>query len=247
VTETAALTAPETVSGKGLGARLAGVVFSPRATFADVAARPRVFGALLVTLVLITLPSVAFLSTDVGKAALLDQQERMMDNLGFRVPDAQYELMRERVQGPMTPVFTAAGDVVFIPFLAVVVAGLLIAVFNAVMGGNATFKQVLAIVVHSQFLSAFQALFMFPIDYAKQTMSSPTTLAVFMPFLDEGTFFARLMGSIDLFRIWWIVNLAIGMGVIYKRRTGPIATTMLVLYAVIALCIAAIGVAFSGA
>ena len=170
-----------------------------------------------------------------------------MENLGIRMSDAQYQQMRERMQGPTTAYFTAAGELVFIPLLSVVAAGLLIAVFNAVMGGNATFKQVLAIVVHSQVLAAFQALFMYPIEYAKQSMSSPTSLMVFMPFLDEGTFLARLMGSIDLFRLWWVVNLAIGMGVLYKRRTSPIATTMLVLYAVIALCIAAIGVALSGA
>jgi len=120
-------------------------------------------------------------------------------------------------------------------------------VFNAIMGGNATFKQAFAVVVHAQWLSALATLFMYPIDYAKQSLSSPTNLAVFMPFLDEGSFLARLLGSIDLFRIWWIVNLAIGIGVLYKRRTSPIATTLLVIYAVIALCIAAIGVAFSGA
>jgi hypothetical protein len=109
-------------------------------------------------------------------------------------------------------------------------------VFNAALGGDATFKQVYAVVAHSGILIAVQQLFTLPLDYARETMSSPTNLAVFLPFLDEGSFFARLLGSIDLFRIWWIVNLAIGMAVLYKRRTAPIATTMLVLYAAIALC-----------
>ena len=88
---------------------------------------------------------------------------------------------------------------------------------------------------------------MLPLDYAKQSMSSTTTLSVFMPFLNDNTFPARFFGFIDLFRIWWIVNLAIGIGVLYKRRTTPIATTMLVLYAVIALIVAAVGLALSGA
>jgi hypothetical protein len=240
-------TAPAAPSGKGLGARLAGVIFSPRATYVDVAAFPRVLGALVVVLVLSIGASMVFFSTEVGKNALMDQQERTLQNFGVRMNDARYAQMQARMQGSSTVYFTAAGQLVALPLLAVVIAGILIAVFNAVMGGNATFKQVFAIVIHSQVLGALGALFMYPIMYAKESLSSPTNLMVFMPFLDEGSFLARLLGAIDLFRIWWIVNLAIGMGVLYKKRTTPIATTMLVLYAVIGLIIAAIGVAFSGA
>jgi len=47
--------------------------------------------------------------------------------------------------------------------------------------------------------------------------------------------------------IWWIVSLAIGLAVLYRRRTGPIATTLLVIYASIGLIIAAIKTALSGA
>jgi hypothetical protein len=70
---------------------------------------------------------------------------------------------------------------------------------------------------------------------------------VFLPFLDENTFPARLLGSIDLFLIWWLVNLAIGLGVLYKRRTGPIAVGLLSVYLAIALIIAGIRTALSGA
>ena len=92
-----------------------------------------------------------------------------------------------------------------------------------------------------------QQLFVYPLDYARASLSSPTNLGVFMPFLDENTFFARLIGAIDLFLIWWLVNLAIGLGVLYKRRTGPIATGFLSVYLVIALVIAAIKTALAGA
>jgi hypothetical protein len=41
------------------------------------------------------------------------------------------------------------------------------------------------------------------------------------------------------------VTLSIGLGVLYKRRTGPIATGMLTFYAMIVLAVAAIRSAFS--
>ena len=44
-----------------------------------------------------------------------------------------------------------------------------------------------------------------------------------------------------------MLSLAIGLGVLYRKRTGPIATTMFVVYAAIALIIAAIKTASTGA
>jgi hypothetical protein len=44
-----------------------------------------------------------------------------------------------------------------------------------------------------------------------------------------------------------LVNLGIGLGVLYKRRTGPIATGLLIVYLVIVLVVAAVRSALSGA
>jgi hypothetical protein len=43
-----------------------------------------------------------------------------------------------------------------------------------------------------------------------------------------------------------MLSLAIGLGVLYRKRTGPIATTMFALYAAIAVIIAAIKTASTG-
>jgi hypothetical protein len=56
--------------------------------------------------------------------------------------------------------------------------------------------------------------------------------------LEETSFVAVMLRSIDLFLLWWMVSLAIGLGVLYRRRTGPIATTLIGIYVVIALLIA---------
>jgi len=145
------------------------------------------------------------------------------------------------------PYFALAGQAVFLPVAALAVAGIALAVFNAILGGDARFRQVFAIVVHSGVILALGALFVLPLDYVRETMSSPTSLSVFLPFLEETSFLARFLGSIDLVRVWWFVSLAIGLGVLYRKRTGPIAVTLLVTYSVIALVIAAIQSALSGA
>jgi hypothetical protein len=115
------------------------------------------------------------------------------------------------------------------------------------LGGAGTFKQALAVVVHAGFVVTFAQFFVLPLNYIRESISSPTTLAAFFPFLEETTFAARFLGAIDLVYVWWMVILAIGLAVLYKRRTGPIATGLLVLNLVLALIVAAIRSALSGA
>ena len=238
-------TGSNTRASKGLGARVLGVIVSPRETYADVAAQPRVFGALVVVLLITIAAQTTFLMTDVGKDALFDQQIRTMESFGLRITDQMYDRMEQGLA--YTPYTGAAFTLVIFPIVWAAIAGVIRGVFNVVLGGEATFRQVYAIVVYSAFLIALQQLFVMPLNYARQSMSSPTNLAVFFPFLDDATFLARLLGTIDLFFIWLTINLAIGVGVLYKKKTAPIALTMLGLYVSIALVIAAIRTALSGA
>ena len=91
------------------------------------------------------------------------------------------------------------------------------------------------------------SLFCTPLAYARQTLSSATNLGCSLPFLDDARSPRGCSASIDLFYIWWMVSLSIGLGVLYRRRTAPIATTLIAVYGVIGLVIAAIKTAASGA
>jgi hypothetical protein len=243
VTQTAA-TESAVPASKSLAARLLGVLLSPKAAYADVAAAPRWFGALGVVLLLTMGPTAAFLSTDVGKQAMLDQQIRQAESFGRTLNDAQYQRLERMAQ--YAPYVAVAGQLVSLPLVALVLAGIALAVFNAILGGDATFQQVFSIVSHSGMVIGLSTLFAVPLDYARETLTSPANLAVFLPFLDENSFAARFLGSVDLFHVWWIVSLAIGFGALYRRRTGPIATTLFVVYGAIVLAIAAIRTALAG-
>ena len=230
---------------RGLASRAIGVITSPGATYADVVSRPRAVGALLVIVALIAAGSLVFFNTQVGQDALLDQQIRMVEAFGGQVNDAMYDILERRA--PYSAYFTAGSQIVFLPLSMLAVAGIGFVIFNAIGGGDATFKQLFTVVVHSGFVLTLAQFFVLPLNYARESISSPTNLAVFLPFLDENTFGARLLGAIDLFYLWWMVNLSIGFGVLYKRRTGPIIVGMLIAYVVIAVAVAAIRSALSGA
>src|SRR5207245_4279347 len=59
---------------KGLSARVLGVLFAPRATYADVAARPRWLGAFLVVVLVRAAAVTTFMSTETERNAVVDQQ-----------------------------------------------------------------------------------------------------------------------------------------------------------------------------
>lgn len=227
-----------------LFARIPGVIFSPRATYAGVAARPRALGALAFVLFISTAGTFTFLSTEVGEQAMLDQQVRTVESFGMKIDDAAYERMTQ--SAGRAKYFGAAGQLIALPLTALAVAGIAFAVFSAAMGGDATFKQVFAIVSHSGIVISLSQVFVLPLAYARENMSGGTNLAVFAPFLDENGFPAHVLGSVDLFILWWAVSLAIGLGVLYKKRTGPIATTLIVVYVAIGVIIAAVKSAVSG-
>jgi hypothetical protein len=230
---------------KGLFARLGGVLFAPRATYAEVAARPRWLGAFFAVYLVTTSVTTAFMSTEVGRNAVVDQQISQSEAFGRRLN--QQAIDRLESMSKYYAYFTPVTQFVSLAIGSLLVSAIMFAVFNAIMGGDATFKQVFSIVAHSGVILAVLSPFTTALAYARQTLTTATNLGVFLPFLDESSFAARLLGALDLVFIWWIVSLAIGLAVLYRRRTGPIATTLLVIYASIGLIVAAVKTAFSGA
>ena len=228
----------------GLISRFIGVITSPKATFQRVVAHPRSLGMLALTTVLVAFCAALPLTTDAGRQAGLDQQVKTLESFGMQVNDQMYDGMAKSMR--TAPYTTGISILIVAPVIACIIAGILFAIFTAAMGGQATFKQVLAVVAHAGVISTLSQLFTGPLNYFRGSVSSATNLAVFLPMLDETSFLGRLFGMIDLFWIWYFVVLAIGLGVLYKRRTQGIAMTLFAIYGVIILVLAAVMSRFGG-
>jgi hypothetical protein len=114
---------------------------------------------------------------------------------------------------------------------------LLTVIFSMLLGGAATFKQVYAVVAHSAVIVGVQAVFTSALSLAAGKVAG-ANLAIFFPTLEDGSFPTLLLSTIDLFLVWSTISMAIGIGVLYKRRTGPVAVGLLLVYAAFALVIA---------
>jgi hypothetical protein len=228
---------------QGLLSRFIGVIVSPKATFQSVVAHPKVLGMLLLICLTMAVLVGGFLFTKVGQDAWLDAASA--GTFSGPVNDQQYAQMQR--MAPYVGYFGVGQMLIATPLIFLVTAGILFAVFNAALGGEATFKQLFAVVVHSSAVSVIGQLFTVPMNYLRGTLSSATNLSVLLPMVDETSFLGRLFGMIDLFIIWWLVVLAIGLGVLYRRRTQPIALTLFGVYAVIAVVVAVVRSRLGGA
>jgi len=228
-------------------ARLAGVIFSPRATFAKLIPTAPWVAAMAVVTLLSAGGQYAFLSTEVGQEAMVDTQIHQAElRSGGNITQQQIDMF----EGLKTKnrYIVAVSILIVGPIMTFVFAAIYFGVFNALLGGDASFKQVLAIVTHSGAVNIVQTLFILPLNYVRESASSATTLGVFVQsFLDETNFVARVLGMIDLFIVWNLVVTAIGLGVLYRRKTGPIFWSLMGAYVVIVLVIAGVMRAFGGA
>jgi hypothetical protein len=220
-----------------LVSRFIGIVTSPKATFEAVVAHPRWLGMLALTTLIIAIGVSLPLTTEGGQQSQIDQQVKFLENFGMQINDQAYAAMQEGARRAWISSFLAT--LVAGPIMSVIFSGILFGVF-VVMGGHATFKQLFTVYIHAGVVIAASQLFLGPLNYFRQSMTSATNLAVLLPMLDEQSFLGRLFGMLDLFWIWWLVVLAIGLGVLYKRKTQSIAIGLFGVYLVIIVAIAAV-------
>lgn len=225
-----------TPAPKSLVSRFIGVITAPRETFLSIVPVPKWFGMLALTTVIVAFFAALPMTTEAGRQAAIDQQVQSMKSFGFEVTDQTYAQMEKTSQ--MMPYTTGISIFVITPIFAVIIAGILFAIFNAALGGEASFKQVFTVLVHAGAVSALSTVFSGIVNYFRGGVGSAANLGALLPMLPEDSFVANLLGTIDVFLVWYVVVLAMGLGVLYKRRTQPIAISLLAFYALIAIVIA---------
>jgi hypothetical protein len=194
-----------------------------------------VLGAFVITVGIMAVTEGAFFSTPVMQEVLMDQQVKTLESFGVNITDQMYDRLEQGIgrAAYTTPISLAIG----VPIVAAIFAAIILGIWGMLMGGAGTFKQVYAILAHSGMILALAVLFAMPLSYATHRLAG-ANLGVFAPMLEETSFLGRLLGGIDLFYLWWCVNIAIGVGVLFKRKTGGVALTLIGTYVLIVLVLA---------
>jgi hypothetical protein len=240
---------PETTAPLPLISRIIGVITSPRATFQNIVAAPRPVGVLFIVATVIGIGSLAPQLTEKGRQASVEMQTKVIERMGQPVTPEMQARIEEGSRSPVRKVVSLVGTYIVIPIFALIFAGIYWAAFNTIMGGTASFKQVLAIVTHSQVIGALGMLAALPImmSTGKMTMAGPFNLGALVPMLEEGSTLVSFLSSISVFSLWAFFVTGIGLGVLYKRNSTTIALTIIAVYLVFMFAVASMFGKFFGA
>lgn len=214
--------------------RFLGILTSPKATFENVVSWPRWVGMLALTTAITVIAVAAFMMSDVGRDIILKQQL-----------EAGATQEAAEMAASIGRYFPPIAILIFMPLMTFAIAGILLGVF-AITGGSASYKQVLAVYVHSGVVGTVAGVINAAVNYFMASDTNVTSLAGIGTALAEKGFIPGFFSALDLVMFLGLFVLAIGLGVLYRRRTAPIFMGLTAVYLVIAVIIGAVKAAFAG-
>ena len=217
--------------------RVTGVLMHPRATMAEVVRHPAFLTTWVVVLLVVVVCGGLLLSTQVGQQALVDERVRVTEALGGRVDDADYA--RLEAAPPVSIYLTSGGRLLITPPVTLLVAAGLV-LLARLDGVGLTYVTALAIAVHATVVLALQQIVATPLHYIAESLTSPTNVAGLLRMFDEGTLPARLFGSIDVFGLWWMWLLSVGLAAAAGKPARRYLWRLLAVYVFVAAIVAAV-------
>ncbi len=153
-----------------------------------------------------------------------------MDRLTDEQKVEQIAKIEERMDGPQITSWVSSGlggpiTVLFMTLIALLVG-------NTFMGGGAKYGQLLNVTAWAFMINILETIVKIPLMLNKWTLEVYTGLGVF-GIGEKGSFINSLFAGIDIFAIWRIILIAIGMGIIYNKKTQPYAVGMLIAWFVL--------------
>lgn len=229
-------TAPVAAQDLNLISRIINVFAAPQLTFKAVKIRPA-WGIPLIVLILIGV----LVGEVVGPIAMQEQTEKAIAML--RARDMSQEQIDTAIQAmennPMTkamrhPVARAL-VIVLVSLLSVFfLAALWLLVSKVVLEGRVSFGQMLGLVTYHSFINTLGGLIKLPLMVAKSSVDVHFSLATFLNITPKGflqNFVYTLMAKIEIFSIWSLAVLAIGLGVLVGKPLKSVLPWVLGIYA----------------
>jgi len=160
----------------------------------------------------------------------------------FAIPQELYveqarETMRNAPAGAELPAaetlagfgrLAGAASVLFgVPIGAFVMAGVLALIFGVFFSGEARFTQFLTVVTHTQLIGALGALVTLPVQLATGSLETRLSLALLVPGLGTESVAGRVLAGLDLFTLWTVVVVGLGVAIVNRKPSWAAASAIL--------------------
>ena len=200
--------------GLGEGSRLAGVFFEPARTFADVAARPN-FWAPLILVMATSLVFMALFAQHVGWERMMRHQIETSSRAAQQTPEQREAGIQMGLK--IAPIGGFAAILVGFPLGMLIWAAVLLGIVKGMMSVPLRLKQVFAIICYASVPGVIMTLLIIAVMFMKPpddfNIQNPLVFnpGAFMDPLTTSKFIYSLASALDLFRLWTLVLIAIGL------------------------------------
>ncbi|MBC8205231.1 YIP1 family protein [bacterium] len=219
------ISAQESAPQLSIGAKIAGVFLDPRKTFSCLAVKPD-FIAPLIILAIVSLIFVAIAWPVIEKESFETQIERMQER-GVSQEDIDKSLDMQKKMGKY---FGFAGAPIGVVINTIIITAVLLFIGNVILGGSQKFKFMFGVYAYSALIQVPESLIKLLLVMNKGTLKVYTSLALLFPQSAEKSVLFKIAEMFDIFTIWQMIVLSIGMAVIYKFTTQKTLTAVGTLY-----------------
>lgn len=200
--------------------RITGVLFSPKATFEDIARKPSWLLPVIISTVLGIIATVTLNQRMNWREYVLQQIEKSPRAAQL---SPQQKQQQADVSAKITPYIVYAAGVLGSIVFAVLVGAVMMLAYNLLGGAGAKFSQAFAISSHTLVVGLISTpifllvLLLRPPGTLDPDNPVATNLAAFLP-EESARWLVTLCKSIDIFTIWTLILIAIGFAAVNPRK-----------------------------
>jgi len=217
-------TVPQEEKTMGGASKIINIFFEPKRVFESLKIKPT---WLIPFIIVILLAIGSFYYTF---PLIMDQQVQRIQEME-QIPEARkLEIIEGMREKDSPPLWQLAMPPVFGLIVLVVVAGILYLVFNVLLGGDSTYRRVLSVYSYSGLVAIPSMIVKFPLIKIKGDLNVQTSLALLLSANAKDTFLYSVLSGFDIFSLWQVILVSMGMGVIYKYTTKKTFTTVVILW-----------------
>lgn len=220
-----------------IGSKLVAVFTSPKKAFEAIAEKPDWLAPLILSILIGILVTLVVYPSVIKPFIVEKAMEQMRDQ---GVPEDRIEKAMDFISGPKMFIITFAQGVIATPILLLILSGILFGAFS-LFGGQARFVQVFSAVAYSGLITSLGGIVKGMLMWTQHSIYVGTSLALLLSEDMSKTFLYRLLGHFDLFPLWQIWVLGVGLAVIYRWKTSKAAGIVFLLWALWVLIASVLG------
>jgi hypothetical protein len=205
--------------------RLMGIFISPAETFADVARKPD----FVVPLILGVLGAIAVTETmlwKIGMERIVRTSIEQSSRASSMSPEQMDQAVRQGVS--IGAIFTHIVEIVGVPIVLLIFAGLGLLIVNLIFGARMKFKTVFSLICYANLVSLLGALMAVAVilfgdpDHFNAQKPVPGNIGFFLNPREVSKPLYALASSADIFTIWFLILIAVGLSEGTGRKVKPL-------------------------